>query len=109
MPRELPQLATVLGERPGRESPATPCQRPQSFSAFAAHDRGGSMATGTVKWFNDDKGFGFISPDEPGKDLFVHHTGIVSDGCRPLAEGAGVSYESEAGPKGPKAVNFQAL
>jgi CspA family cold shock protein len=67
------------------------------------------MATGTVKWFNDDKGFGFISPDEPGKDLFVHHTGIVSDGFRSLAEGSRVQYESEAGPKGPKAINVTPL
>jgi CspA family cold shock protein len=63
------------------------------------------MATGTVKWFNDDKGFGFITPDDPGADLFVHHSGINTDGFRTLAEGARVSYESEAGPKGPKAVN----
>ncbi|MEY2434745.1 MAG: cold shock protein [Acidimicrobiaceae bacterium] len=63
------------------------------------------MATGTVKWFSDEKGFGFITPDEPGKDLFVHHTAINSDGYRSLSEGAKVSYESEAGDKGPKAVN----
>ena len=63
------------------------------------------MATGTVKWFNDDKGFGFITPDEGGKDLFVHHTGIISQGFRSLTEGARVSYEAEAGDKGPKAVN----
>ena len=63
------------------------------------------MATGTVKWFNDDKGFGFITPDDPGADLFVHHSGINSDGFRTLREGARVTYESEAGPKGPKAVN----
>jgi cold shock protein len=67
------------------------------------------MATGTVKWFNDDKGFGFISPDDEGKDLFVHHSGIVSDGFRSLAEGSRVEYESEAGPKGPKAINVQPL
>jgi cold shock protein len=67
------------------------------------------MATGTVKWFNDDKGFGFISPDEGGKDLFVHHTGINSDGFKSLREGAQVSYESEDGPKGPKAVNVTQL
>ena len=57
------------------------------------------MATGTVKWFNDDKGFGFITPDDPGADLFVHHSGINSDGFRTLREGARVSYDSEAGPK----------
>ena len=63
------------------------------------------MATGTVKWFNDDKGFGFITPDDQGADLFVHHSGINADGFRTLREGARVSYDSEAGPKGPKAVN----
>jgi CspA family cold shock protein len=65
------------------------------------------MASGTVKWFNDDKGFGFITPDESGKDLFVHHSAIVSDGFRSLPEGARVEYESEAGDKGPKAVNVR--
>ncbi|MFN2615708.1 MAG: cold-shock protein [Thermoleophilaceae bacterium] len=65
------------------------------------------MPTGTVKWFSDDKGFGFITPDDGGKDLFVHHTGIVSQGFASLEEGAKVSFESEAGPKGPKAVNVQ--
>ena len=65
------------------------------------------MPTGTVKWFSDDKGFGFITPDEAGKDLFVHHTAIVADGYRSLAEGARVSYEAEPGEKGPKAVNVQ--
>jgi cold shock protein len=63
------------------------------------------MATGTVKWFSDDKGFGFITPDDGDRDLFVHYSGIVSDGYKSLAEGVKVSYEEEAGPKGPKAVN----
>jgi CspA family cold shock protein len=63
------------------------------------------MATGTVKWFSDEKGFGFITPDDGGKDLFVHHTGINSNGFRTLAEGAKVSFEAENGPKGPNAVN----
>jgi CspA family cold shock protein len=67
------------------------------------------MATGTVKWFNDDKGFGFITPDEPGKDLFVHHSAIQADGFKSLAEGAKVSFEREEGPKGPAAANVQAL
>ena len=67
------------------------------------------MATGTVKWFNDDKGFGFITPDEGGKDLFVHHSAILSDGFRTLAEGARVQFETEAGAKGPKAVSVSAI
>jgi Cold shock proteins len=67
------------------------------------------MATGTVKWFSDEKGFGFITPDEPGKDLFVHHTAIESDGYRSLAEGAKVTYEAEAGDKGPKAINVNLI
>src|SRR3954462_14469677 len=65
------------------------------------------MATGTVKWFNDDKGFGFITPDEAGKDLFVHHTGIDGAGFKALAEGAKVEYDAEAGDKGPKAVHVR--
>jgi len=67
------------------------------------------MATGTVKWFNPDKGFGFITPDEPGKDLFVHHSAIQASGFKTLAEGAKVSYDEEQGPKGPAAANVQAL
>jgi len=67
------------------------------------------MATGTVKWFSDEKGFGFITPDEGGRDLFVHHSGIIADGYKSLAEGAHVSYEEEQGDKGPKAVDVQQL
>ena len=65
------------------------------------------MATGTVKWFDDAKGFGFIAPEDGGKDLFVHHTGIAGEGFRSLTEGAQVSYDAESGEKGPKAVNVQ--
>ncbi|HEY4829565.1 MAG TPA: cold-shock protein [Solirubrobacteraceae bacterium] len=67
------------------------------------------MATGTVKWFSDDKGFGFITPDDQSKDLFVHHSSITGSGFRSLSEGAKVSYEAESGPKGPKAVNVQPI
>jgi cold shock protein len=67
------------------------------------------MATGTVKWFSDEKGFGFITPDEAGKDLFVHHSAIAGDGYKSLAEGAKVAYNEQAGDKGPKAVDVQPL
>jgi cold shock protein len=67
------------------------------------------MAQGTVKFFSDEKGFGFITPDEGGKDLFVHHSAIVGDGYRSLQENAKVSYDEEADAKGPRAVNVQAL
>ena len=67
------------------------------------------MATGTVKWFSDDKGFGFITPDEGDRELFVHHSGIAGEGFRSLSEGQKVSYDAEAGDKGPKAVNVQPL
>jgi cold shock protein len=67
------------------------------------------MPTGTVKWFSDDKGFGFITPDDGDKDLFVHHTGINGEGYRSLQEGAKVSYDAEQGEKGPKAVNVTTI
>ena len=67
------------------------------------------MATGTVKWFSDDKGFGFITPDEGSKDLFVHHTGINASGFKTLPEGAKVSYDEQDGPKGPAAVNVSTI
>jgi len=62
------------------------------------------MANGTVKWFNDSKGFGFIT-SEDGSDVFVHHTSIQGEGFKSLAEGDSVQFDTEAGPKGPKAIN----
>jgi CspA family cold shock protein len=78
-----------------------------SFSANAARTTVEEklMATGTVKWFSDEKGFGFITPDDGSKDLFVHHTAIAGSGFKSLAEGAKVSYEAAQGPKGPNAEN----
>ncbi len=63
------------------------------------------MATGTVKWFNDQKGFGFIRPDDGGDDLFIHHSNIMMDGFRTLAEGQKVQFEAGPGRKGPEATN----
>jgi CspA family cold shock protein len=67
------------------------------------------MSTGTVKWFSDEKGFGFITPDDGSKDLFVHHSGIVSEGHKTLVEGAKVSYEAQSSDKGPKAESVTPL
>lgn len=65
------------------------------------------MATGTVKWFNDAKGFGFITPSDGSKDVFVHHSAVQGSGFKSLAEGQQVSYDVEQGPKGPSAANVQ--
>jgi CspA family cold shock protein len=67
------------------------------------------MAQGTVKWFNDEKGYGFISPDEGGEDLFVHHTGIAGSGFKSLDEGAKVEYEATRGKKGMQAESVETL
>ena len=67
------------------------------------------MATGTVKWFNDSKGYGFISPDGSDKDLFVHHTAISGEGFKSLTEGAKVEFDEAEGEKGPQATNVVQL
>ena len=63
------------------------------------------MATGSVKWFNDKKGFGFITPDDESKDVFVHFSAIKSEGFRTLKEGQKVTFDIEDGAKGPQAAN----
>jgi cold shock protein len=65
------------------------------------------MPAGTVKWFSDDKGFGFITPEDGSNDVFVHHNSINGEGFRSLAEGAKVTYDVESSDKGPRAANVQ--
>lgn len=65
------------------------------------------MITGTVKWFNDSKGYGFITRQDGGKDVFVHHSAIQGDGFKSLAEGQKVTFDVEQGPKGPSAATVQ--
>jgi cold shock protein len=67
------------------------------------------MPTGTVKWFSNDKGYGFITPDDGSNDVFVHFSSIEGDGYRSLEEGAKVEYETEQGPKGPAATGVKQI
>jgi CspA family cold shock protein len=85
----LPGVISLLGHAKGQEE--------------------AQMPTGTVKWFSNDKGFGFITPDDQSADLFVHQSAILGEGYRSLAEGAKVSYDAQAGDKGPRAVNVQSI
>ena len=66
------------------------------------------MAKGTVKWFNDQKGYGFITPEDGSKDVFVHHSAIQGDGFKSLQEGQVVEFEVTQGPKGAQAANVSA-
>ena len=65
------------------------------------------MATGTVKWFSDQKGYGFITPDDGAKDLFVHHSNILGEGFKTLQDGQKVEYETRQGQKGPEATQVR--
>ena len=68
-----------------------------------------SLANGTVKWFSEQKGYGFITPEDGGKDLFVHYSNIVGEGFRNLQDGQAVEYDAAQGQKGPEAQNVRAV
>ncbi|MEA3489353.1 MAG: cold-shock protein [Candidatus Omnitrophota bacterium] len=67
------------------------------------------MATGTVKWFNESKGYGFVTPDDGSKDCFVHHNAIQGEGFKSLSEGQKIKFDIEEGAKGPQAVNVEKI
>jgi len=80
----------------------------EHFEIFSMEKGVKEVAQGTVKWFNESKGFGFITAED-GTDVFVHHTSIQGSGFKTLAEGDKVSFDIEKGPKGPKAINVVKL
>jgi cold shock protein len=91
----------------GHSRGAPPSKKRVAFYLLGPGTRKGLqyMAQGTVKWFSDEKGYGFISPDDGGEDLFVHHTGIAGSGFKSLEEGQKVTYEATQGKKGMQAEN----
>jgi CspA family cold shock protein len=87
---------------------APPAKKGGFFVAMGPRNKKGGLmdtAQGTVKWFSDEKGYGFITPDDGGEDLFVHHSGIEGNGFKSLDEGAKVTYEATQGRKGMQAEN----
>jgi cold shock CspA family protein len=102
---DVGKLAARLGhaEAFADAANATPARRP------VYRREAGGMATGTVKWFNDSKGYGFITPADGGKDVFVHHSSIAGQGFKSLAEGAQVQFAAIDGAKGPEAKNVVAV
>jgi cold shock protein len=86
-----------------------PSNHCREWEIESAHKGRSTMATGKVKWFNDAKGFGFITPDDGSKDVFVHHTGISMAGFKSLSEGQAVDFDIVQGQKGPAAANVKLI
>jgi len=93
-----------------RKYSATKAYSEETFVAFLVYRKGGDFVThGTVKWFNESKGYGFITPEDGGQDLFVHFSEIQGEGYKSLREGDEVSFEEGQGQKGPQATNVQKI
>ncbi len=92
--------------RSGRDVPGGTGVRPEVNEPYGEHE---NMASGTVKWFSDDKGYGFITPDDGSNDLFVHHSNIQMSGFKSLKDGQRVEYEPAQGKKGPEATKVTVL
>ncbi len=95
-------MGDFIVEGSGDGCPARVCYRRKQ-----TRKKGRRMARGTVKWFSSEKGYGFITPEDGGEDLFVHHTGIEGTGFKSLEEGDKVSYEPTRGRKGEQAANVR--
>jgi CspA family cold shock protein len=101
----------MIASRPAAFAYSAPCARLPHAPAHAHHpdEVSSAMQNGTVKWFNDAKGFGFIAPEDGSADVFVHYSAIDSKGFRSLQEGQRVSYEVVQGPKGAQASGVQPI
>lgn len=104
--KALGRLASSLQYRSYQFAVLKPKQSSGFYPVYFFKRRMEGMATGTVKWFNDSKGYGFITPDDGGEDLFAHFSAISMNGFKTLKEGQKVSFEVTQGPKGKQASNI---